>query len=309
LGGNNFTYEWSEDAAVSGTRSLQISRTDLAPNEFGFWAQTVAVGNLAGTRLTLRTSVKLEGVTGEGVAIAIRGDDTPVPQGMAETFASTQRRISATGTLDWTELKVSLDEFPADIQSVTIYLMFVGATGTANFDDVSLSSGAATHTYSLEDGDIADAFSGAWWYGGLEAQHYTFERSSDEATSPPQSLRISKEVSVDSTFGFWAQTIRADSLVGHDLTLTVWLLKDGLVGEGAAVALRGDDTVLPSGYAEVFATTQGQELIVGKGNWQAYSVVLPALPSEIQSLTVYLIHLPNTTGTVYFDDITLEPTS
>ena len=69
---DRYDFEWSEEAATSGTRSLRVSRSDAGANGFGFWAQTVTVGNLAGTRLTLSLPVKLDRVTGQGVAVAIR---------------------------------------------------------------------------------------------------------------------------------------------------------------------------------------------------------------------------------------------
>ena len=82
---------------------------------------------------------------------------------------------------------------------------------------------------------------------------------------------------------------------------------DGVRGEGVAIAIRTDDTVTPKGYAEAFVTTQGTAQISGSMGWREYSVTLNQVPLTAESITVYLIYLPGTTGTVYLDDISLSP--
>ena len=69
--------------------------------------------------------------------------------------------------------------------------------------------------------------------------------------------------------------------------------------------IRGDDTYQPSGSAEAFATTQGEIPITGVQDWTEYSVTLGSVPSQAKSLTVYLVFLPQTTGTVAFDAASL----
>lgn len=302
-------FEWSTGGGTAGSRSVTLSRA-TSTSGFGFVAQTVAVGNLTGTRLTLTTSIKLDNVAGQGVAIAIRGDDTMEPSGYAETFASTESRVPVNGNVGWGTLDVELDQYPAGIQSITVYLIFLpGTTGAASFDDVVLSSGEPTPSYhlvntTLEEDDFSER---PWWHGGLESQLYAFEWSTEHAASPTHSLKLEKTTGENASFGFWAQTIRADSLVGGGVTLTASIRLRGVQGEGVAIAIRGDDTPLPSGEAEVFATTEKEVQITGSWGWAPYSVTLPDVPPEIQSITVYLIQLPGTRGSVYFDDIDLSP--
>lgn len=100
------------------------------------------------------------------------------------------------------------------------------------------------------------------------------------------------------------QTLNTDIPTGKSLTLRV-RIKGQLEGDGVSIAIRGDDTSNISGVGEQFATTQGPSPISGTFNWTEYGLNLDTIEPNIKSLTVYLIYLPNTTGTVYFDDVSL----
>ena len=78
-----------------------------------------------------------------------------------------------------------------------------------------------------------------------------------------------------------------------------------LDGQGVYIAIRGDDTAPPSGSAEAFATTQGNEQISGTFDWKKFDVTLDKVPSDIKSLTFYLIYGTKTSGSVFFDDVSL----
>lgn len=77
------------------------------------------------------------------------------------------------------------------------------------------------------------------------------------------------------------------------------------MGQGVSLVIRGDDSPRPAGFAEVFATTQGTTTISGSSGWEEWAVTLDRLPTGIQSVTVYLVFLPGTTGTVRFDAVEL----
>ncbi len=141
-GATDYHFAWSTDIAHTGSRSVVLSNDQADAEHFAYWAQTVRVGDLSGTRLILAASVRLVDVRGEGIALAIRGDHTAVPEGYAETFATTEKAVSINGTQDWTTFSVELDEFSPSIQSITVYLVYLpGTTGVVYIDDVSLSSG------------------------------------------------------------------------------------------------------------------------------------------------------------------------
>jgi hypothetical protein len=294
---------------VSATHSLSISSDyDHGDDNFTFWAQTVPLANLGGTKFTLSVSLKLDQIGGEGIAIAIRGDVTDPPSGVARAFATTQGRAIFAGSSDWATVQVDLQDIQDNVGWITVYLIYLPhSTGTAYFDDVKLSVGEGTPILSLQNGTVED---GAyhpeyWWSGGYAG--FDFDWSTDYSVSPSHSLRIENRGAAESAYAFWAQTIKADAYVGRALTLSASVRLDGADGNGIALAIRGDDTLVPAGYAELFTTTQGNVQINGSREWTAYSVTVASVPSNIKSLTVYLIHLHGTRGTVYFDDISLDP--
>ena len=294
--------------SVSPDNSLKISSDRDQGSSFAFWGQTVPVYNPINMELTLTASIKLDQVTGEGVSIAIRGDDAYPMTGSAESFASTQGRLTLDGTADWQTVQIKLHDMPSDIKAVTVYLILLPhATGTVHFDDVVLSATGARPILSLQDGMVEEGLGlpEHWWAGGYPG--FDFSWSTEHAVSPTHSLAIAEAGAAADAFGFWAQVIRADDYVGGDLTLSVSVMLDGVGGEGVAIAIRTDDTVTPKGYAEAFATSQGTAQISGSMGWRQYSVTLNQVPLTAESITVYLIYLPGTTGTVYLDDISLSP--
>jgi len=134
---------------------------------------------------------------------------------------------------------------------------------------------------------------------------YDLDWTTEESHSPSRSLRISTETGDSTNFAFWAQTFNTDIPHGQDVTLNVWI-KSELIGNGVSIVIRGDDTDFPDGTAEQFVTTQGSLDISGSFDWSEYSVKLENVDTDINSLTVYLVYLGGTAGTVYFDDVQLQ---
>ncbi len=298
---------YTTDEYVSPSQSGFItSEWDHGDNVFAIWRQTIRVENPSDMKFTLTAKVKLDSVTGEGVAIAIRGDDANQDSGMAEAFASTQGRVDLTGTADWQDVQVSLQDMESDIVTIVVFVLLLPhATGTVYFDDVVLSATGATPIMSLQNGSVEGgvSFPEYWWAGGYTG----FERSWSTAysVSPTHSLAINNVSASEGTFGFWGQVIRADEYLGESITLTASVLSEAVRGEGIAIAIRTDNTIRPQGMAEAFATTQGNTLIAGGAGWNRYSVTLDNVPADSKSITIYLIYLPGTSGTAYFDDISL----
>jgi hypothetical protein len=117
-------------------------------------------------------------------------------------------------------------------------------------------------------------------------------------------LEISTQISQSPDFAFWAQTINTDLPIGKSVTLKA-KVKGKMTGGGISLVIRGDNTSQPSGTGEQFVTTQGISPISGTFDWTDFSVKLPSVDATTQSLTIYLVYLPNSTGEVYFDDISL----
>ncbi|MEL6867908.1 MAG: hypothetical protein AAFP19_26015 [Bacteroidota bacterium] len=138
----NYSIEWTDEEAASGERSIKLSSTQAGSVDFGFWAQTITENVIPGRKLDLAVLIKAEDIVGEGLSLAIRTDNTPLPDGMAEQFFSTQGiQQTINGTFDWQNFAVSLNsDLFEDTQSITVYLiMLPNTTGTAYFDDVRLN--------------------------------------------------------------------------------------------------------------------------------------------------------------------------
>lgn len=79
------------------------------------------------------------------------------------------------------------------------------------------------------------------------------------------------------------------------------------MGQGAALAILTDKTKTPLGDLLSYDTTRDQITINGDFDWKEYELTTaePLSPAT-QSVTLYLLYLPRTTGAIYFDNIRLE---
>jgi len=163
-----------------------------------------------------------------------------------------------------------------------------------------------------EDGEISgqlitngDVESGSghpygWWKNDGNGM-YNVEWTDELSYSPKKSLKISTQVADTSEFAIWGQTIPFNIPNGSAVRLNA-KVKGNLSGDGAAIAMRGDNE---EGSSEQFVTTQNSVLINGQFDWTEYHVKFDEVEAGTMEIHVFLIYLPNTTGEVYFDDISL----
>lgn len=138
-----FLLSYDADGAWEGDRFVSISRARSTPDIFSYWAQTIPVGGSPSGLLELRARIKTE-LSGEGVAMVIRGDNTPGSQGFADAFATTQNAAPITGSAGWTEHSLRLSNpLPSGLESITVYLVYLpDTTGSVSFDAVELTTGS-----------------------------------------------------------------------------------------------------------------------------------------------------------------------
>jgi hypothetical protein len=129
--------------------------------------------------------------------------------------------------------------------------------------------------------------------------------SLDIHASPPYALRIGcTEVRNFSVLSYWWQTISSPTIpVGKKLVLKAKVRLDGVTGGGVALALRG--TQKGRSGAVFFETTEINTPIRGTSDFTDYALILDSYPGSVDEIQVFLIYLRNTTGTAYFDDISL----
>jgi hypothetical protein len=145
----------------------------------------------------------------------------------------------------------------------------------------------------------------SWWLGPFATDTTTLW-TTEESSSATHSLELKATVS-DTTVLYWGQTYQGVTPVGKDVTLTIKVKGKNIAGDGAAIALRGDDTSIPVTYTTVidFNTTEHTTKIDGTFDWTSYSIKLTNVSPYTKSISVFLILLPHTTGKVYFDDAQL----
>ncbi|MCB0753493.1 MAG: hypothetical protein KDC52_18620, partial [Ignavibacteriae bacterium] len=307
---SNFSFEYSDQEFHSSSHSLKITALTAHQGQFAYWAQTLSAENLTSNKLVASIVIKYNNITSDGIAFAIRGDNTATPTGSGEVFNSTQNKIKLTGTSDWQTIEISLDNVPADVKSITIYMLIASPTGSVYFDDLNLATTEAVITepnYSLKNTDFETGISYPenWWYGATNRQLFNINYVSDVSLSANHSVEISSNASKEE-FAFWAQTILADQFIGKQAELKVNLKAENITGDGIAIAVRGDDSATPEGYGEIFFTSQKQQLISGTFDWKTFTVKTDNIPDYIKSITIYLVYLPNTSGNIYFDNVSLE---
>ena len=303
---DSYQFNYSNTESVSPSHSLNIVASGSSKS-FAYWAQTFNADSFIGKKISVTVSAKYLNVTGEGVMLVLRGDDTKQPEGNAEAFSTTQGKVVFDGTSDWKTIEVDMNPVPEGIKSLTVYMLISASSGEVYFDNLNItSSDASAPVTGLVNGDMESGSYSPdnWWFGSGNNSLFNFKWNTSEYLSATHSLKISSDNSGDN-FSFWAQTISADKLIGKKITLNVNIKSVNLDGQGVYIAIRGDDTAPPSGSAEAFATTQGNKQISGTFDWKKFDVTLDKVPSDIKSLTFYLIYGTKTSGSVFFDDVSL----
>ena len=154
----------------------------------------------------------------------------------------------------------------------------------------------------LENGTFETGVAG---WSSVQAEGQTCEWSSEAAATGSYSAKITSGVSVNS-FTRWYQVINTNILVGERLKLKAKIKTNNIDGYGIAIEIRADDTDPPTGISEMYVTTANKFTITGTKDWTEYQVELTdPISLNIKSITAFLTLSPNTTGTVYFDDVSL----
>jgi hypothetical protein len=160
-----------------------------------------------------------------------------------------------------------------------------------------------TDLISNGDAELGTSAPTPWVYSGNLSGRW----SNDTFRSPARSLQISTDVLRENEGAFWAQKFCNNIPTGKRLTLRAHV-KGKLIGNGVSVVLRCDRTSTPGGPADVleFATTEGTTPISGEFDWKEYSVQIASVPEGTVCIWIFLAYLPGTTGTVYFDDVSVR---
>ena len=150
--------------------------------------------------------------------------------------------------------------------------------------------------------DIESVDLSSWFSNGTN-NSFSSSITNEEYFSPSHSLKISRDTLIyDPNFWYWYQLYEGKMPYGEEITLSAKIKGVNLTGGGASIAMRGDK----QDSLSQFITTQHQIDIKGSFNWTEYSITLSELNNDVTKLWVFLVFTSATSGTVYFDDITLS---
>ncbi|MBO0939615.1 hypothetical protein J2I47_23900 [Fibrella sp. HMF5335] len=160
----------------------------------------------------------------------------------------------------------------------------------------------------VTNGDIEQKYQG--WFFNFSTPNqanpngYDQGFTAESAASPQYSLKINcNTVKNDSAFCYYGQQnipIK-DIPVAAKLTLKAKIKTVNMKGSGVSLVIRGDK----DGKTAFFMTTQGKMSINDVKEFTEYSVTVDSFPGNVDNLLFFLVYLPKTTGSVYFDDVSL----
>lgn len=178
-------------------------------------------------------------------------------------------------------------------------------------DDPQVQSIANVVTNSdFETSPYQDWTSSPYKAATTNPNNYSVVYSTEAASSPTHSIKVSLAASPnDTTFHIFQQVINTTTKgipTGGKLTLKVKIKTVNVQGNGVSLVIGGNQGA-DAKYASTFYTsTEGKTSIVGTNDFKEYSLTVDALPANTTSLYVALFFLPKTTGTVYYDDVSLS---
>ncbi len=129
--------------------------------------------------------------------------------------------------------------------------------------------------------------------------------------SPSRALAIRNNDFNARSAGVWSQTYTGEMpRTGRSLRLKAYIKGENIKRNGAGsnvyLAIR---TFHEEGRSQStfgrFVSTDNIASISGTFDWAPLSLTLPSIQENISSIVVYLVMTAGTTGTVYFDDISL----
>ena len=183
------------------------------------------------------------------------------------------------------------------LSAVFLLLLFI----SCNEEEDQTISQLLANT-DIEQGSVAPA---GWITNQLDGSGLEFIWNEQEASSGSRSLQIQKISDETEVWGYWAQIFQGDIPHGKNIELSAMIKGNDIQGTGISIAVRADREGLASSEGQ-FVTTQGTIPINGTFDWKNERILLADLKPDVSRILVFLIYLPETTGEIYFDDVTLS---
>ncbi|MVM36171.1 hypothetical protein GO755_39530 [Spirosoma sp. HMF4905] len=147
---NKYVVEYTTEAASSPAHSIKVS-SDAVKNDttYQYMQQFFKLTDRpipAGAKLTLKAKIKTSGIQGNGISIAMGGNQAianasgQITKVNSTFYTSTEGVMSITGTNDFKEYTLTWTALPATTTHVYVLLAYLPkTTGTVYFDDVVLA--------------------------------------------------------------------------------------------------------------------------------------------------------------------------
>lgn len=138
---------------------------------------------------------------------------------------------------------------------------------------------------------------------------YTVDYSTEAATSPAHSIKVSCDaVKGDSTYQILERVVYTRDVPipeGAKLTMKVKIKTANIQGNGISFVFGGFDYINGSVVTNFTSSTEGKVSITGSKEFTEYTLTYDSAPKDLYAVYVDLKYLPKTTGTVYYDDMSL----
>ncbi len=138
---------------------------------------------------------------------------------------------------------------------------------------------------------------------------YTVDYSTEAATSPVHSIKVSCDaIKTDSTYQLLERVVYTRDVPipeGAKLTLKVKIKTANIQGNGISFVFGGFWYVNNVVVTNFKSSTEGKVSITGSKEFTEYTLTCDSAPKDLYAVYADLIYLPKTTGTAYFDDLSL----
>lgn len=138
---------------------------------------------------------------------------------------------------------------------------------------------------------------------------YTVDYSTEAATSPVHSIKVSCDaIKSDSAYQVLERVVYTRDVPipeGAKLTLKVKIKTASIQGNGISFVFGGVDYINGVVVTNFKSSTEGKVSITGTKEFTEYTLTCDSAPKDLYAVYADLIYLPKTTGTAYYDDLSL----
>ncbi len=202
--------------------------------------------------------------------------------------------------LSGTTLRISL----AGLVLLAVYSCAIDADSIGKINTLEINGGM--EDASASDPNIAEGWA-LRFYNQQGKDNFKYERT-DRFSSNGQYSSMLKVDAIASPDEFWylAQELKDTELLpGSAVELSVKVKTVNLQGNGFEIALQGHHRFNQDlgFYRSSYDVTQE---VSGDNDWTEYKINIYSFPENINGMDIYLIMSPNTTGELYFDEVSLK---